>query len=223
MAIWGELVFYTLHEPQNPEEWILQLCRLSGAQSVEWVSYLEEEERWFKTLEEWERILEDLEFVENDIGKVGAIIEVVGSIPIVSENIPIEELTKFYNSKECLHINIEICPLSHKVYEATQKIPEELWKTESYHFIPGCQGMSVEIGYHDLFLLTSDPSGYGEEYGPMYIIRNVFCSVHFSSYGFPADIKRYEEIVFLLPEIQKTKKELEAILGPVWGSLLIRE
>jgi hypothetical protein len=52
MAIWGELVFYTLHEPQNPEEWILQLCRLSGAQSVEWVSYLEEEERWFKTLEE---------------------------------------------------------------------------------------------------------------------------------------------------------------------------
>jgi hypothetical protein len=34
MAIWGELVFYALHEPQNPEEWILQLCRLSGAQSV---------------------------------------------------------------------------------------------------------------------------------------------------------------------------------------------
>jgi hypothetical protein len=206
MAIWGELVFYTLHEPQNPEEWILQLCRLSGAQSVEWVSYLEEEERWFKTPEEWERILKDLEFGENDADKVETII-VVSSFPKLVENISIEG----------------ICPLSYKVYEAKQKIPEELWKTELYQFIPGCQGMFIEIGHHDLFLLTSDPSGYGEEYGPMYIIRNVFCSVHFSSYGFPADIKRYEEIVFSLPEIQKIKKELEAILGPVWGSLLINE
>ncbi len=76
MSIWGELVFYTLHEPQNPEEWILQLCRLSGAQSVEWVSYLEEEERWFKTLEEWERILEDLELGENYADKVETIIVV---------------------------------------------------------------------------------------------------------------------------------------------------
>jgi hypothetical protein len=222
MAIWGELVFYTLHEPQNPEEWILQLCRLSGAQSVEWVSYLEKEERWFKTLEEWKRILEDLEFSENDADKVETII-VVSSFPKLAENISIEEVSKFYNYKECLHISIGICPLSYKVYEATQKIPEELWKTELYHFIPGCQGMFIEIGHHDLFLLTSDPSGYGEEYGPMYIIRNVFCSVHFSSYGFPADIKRYEEIVFSLPEIQKIKKELESILGSVWGSLLINE
>jgi hypothetical protein len=197
MAIWGELVFYTLHEPQNPEEWILQPCRLSGAQSVEWVSYLEEEERWFKTLEEWERILEDLEFGENDVDKVETII-FVSSFPKLAENISIEEIAKFYNCKECLHISIGICPLSYKVYEATQKIPEELWKTELYHFIPGCQGMFIEIGHHDLFLLTSDPSGYGEEYGPMYIIRNVFCSVHFSSYGFPADIKRYEEIVFFI-------------------------
>jgi hypothetical protein len=222
MAIWGELVFYTLHEPQNPEEWILQLCRLSGAQSVEWVSYLEEEERWFKTPEEWERILKDLEFGENDADKVETII-VVSSFPKLAENISIEEVAKFYNCKECLHISIGICPLSYKVYEATQKIPEELWKTELYQFIPGCQGMFIEIGHHDLFLLTSDPSGYGEEYGPMYIIRNVFCSVHFSSYGFPADIKRYEEIVFSLPEIQKIKKELESILGSAWGSLLINE
>jgi hypothetical protein len=183
---------------------------------------LEEEERWFKTLEEWERILEDLEFGENDADKVETII-VVSSFPKLAENISIEEVAKFYNCKECLHISIGICPLSYKVYEATQKIPEELWKTELYHFIPGCQGMFIEIGHHDLFLLTSDPSGYGEEYGPMYIIRNVFCSVHFSSYGFPADIKRYEEIVFSLPEIQKIKKELESILGSVWGSLLINE
>ncbi|MFA0748893.1 hypothetical protein [Fervidibacter sp.] len=222
MAIWGELVFYTLHEPQNPEEWILQLCRLSGAQSIEWVSYLEEEERWFKTTEEWERILEDLEFGEDEADKVETII-VVSSFPKLAENISIEEVAKFYNCKECLHISIGICPLSYKVYEATQKIPEELWKTELYQFIPGCQGMFIEIGHHDLFLLTSDPSGYGEEYGPMFIIRNVFCSVHFSSYGFPTDIKRYEEIVFSLPEIQKIKKELESILGSVWGSLLINE
>jgi len=83
--------------------------------------------------------------------------------------------------------------------------------------------MSIKIGYHDLFLLTSDPSGYGEEYGPMYIVRNVFCSVHFSSYNFPADAKRYEEVVFSLPEIREIQKKLEAIIGPVWGSLLIRE
>ena len=207
MAIWGELVFYTLHEPENPEKWILQLCRLSGAQSVEWVSYLEEEERWFQ-------IPEDL-----------PIIEVVGPFPKLAENIPIEEVAKFYNRKECLHISIGICPLSHKVYEATLKIPEELWKTESYHFIPGSQGMSIEIGYHDLFELTSDPSGYGEKYRPIYgsiyVVRNVFCSVHFASYGCPRGIKRYEEIVFSLPEIWEIKKEIEAIIGPVWGSLLI--
>ena len=115
-----------------------------------WVSYLEEEERWFKTLEEWERILEDLEFGENDADKVETII-VVSLFPKLAENISIEEVAKFYNCKECLHISIGICPLSYKVYEATQKIPEELWKTELYHFIPGCQGMFIEIGHHDLF------------------------------------------------------------------------
>jgi len=57
----------------------------------------------------------------------------------------------------------------------------------------------------------------------MYIVRNVFCSVHFSSYNFPADAKRYEEVVFSLPEIREIQKKLEAIIGPVWGSLLIRE
>ena len=207
MAIWGELVFYTLHEPENPKECLLQLCRLSGAQSVEWVSYLEEEKRWFQ-------IPEDL-----------PIIEVVGPFPKLAENIPIEEVAKFYNHKECLDISIGICPLSHKVYEATLKIPEELWRTESYHFIPGSQGMSIEIGYHDLFELTSDPSGYGEEYcpiyGPIYVVHNVFCSVHFASYGCPTDTERYEEIVFSLPEIREIRKEIEAIIGPVWGSLLI--
>ena len=134
------------------------MCRLSGAQSVKWVSYLEEEERWFKTLEDWE-------LIEDDVEEVGAIIEIVGPIPKLIENMPIEEIVKFYNSEECLHICIGICPLSHKVYEATQKIPEELWKTESYHFIPGCQGLSIEIVYHDLFEVPSDPSG---------VIRNVF-------------------------------------------------
>lgn len=86
MAIWGELVFYTLHEPEDPKEWILQLCRLSGAQSVKSVSYLEEEERWFKTLEDWE-------LIENDVEKVGAII-VVSPFPTLAENIPSEEVTK---------------------------------------------------------------------------------------------------------------------------------
>ncbi|MFA0739164.1 MAG: hypothetical protein LKKZDAJK_002285 [Candidatus Fervidibacter sp.] len=205
MAIWGELVLYPLHGPPNPEEWIPQLCRLSGAQSVKWVSYLEEEERWFKTLEDWE-------LIEDDVEEVGAIIEIVGPIPKLIENMTIEEIVKFYNSEECLHISIGICPLSHKVYEATQKIPEELWKTESYHFIPGCQGLSIEIGYHDLFEVPSDPSG---------VIRNVFCSVHFNSYGFPTDHKRYEEILFSLPEIQEIRGKLEGIFGSVWSALTI--
>lgn len=98
------------------------------------------------------------------------------------------------------------------MYEATQKIPEELWRTEAYHFIPGCQGLSIEIGYHDLFEVPSDPSG---------VIRNVFCSVHFNSYGFPTDEKRYEEILFSLPEIQEIKGKLEGIFGSVWSALTI--
>jgi len=129
MAIWGQLVFYTLHEPENPEEWILHLCRLSGVESVKWVSYLEEEERWYL----WN--LEELDF--NEIIESEVIIEVVGMLPLLAKNISIEKVAKFYNYKECLYISIGICPLSDKIYEAMSKIPEELWRTDLYQFIPG--------------------------------------------------------------------------------------
>jgi len=69
---------------------------------------LEEEERWFKTLEERERILEDLEFGENDADKVETII-VVSSFPKLAENISIEEVAKFYNCKECLALGYVRC------------------------------------------------------------------------------------------------------------------
>jgi hypothetical protein len=117
--------------------------------------------------------------------------------------------------------------MSDRVYNITARIPEEFRKSDFYDFIPGSIGMYILIGYHDLFWLSSDCSGYGKAYNfgnfVYYVVRKVFCSIHFQGYGIPVNIKRYEEIVFSLPEIQKIKKELEAILGPVWGSLLINE
>jgi hypothetical protein len=208
MSIISDIVFYTIYEAKDPKECIFQLCHLCGAQVIKWIRYLEEKERWFPEIEmmisenfEPEVTIETLRWED---------------LKILKENVTIEEVIEYYDNEKCLQISLGNCSMSDRVYNITARIPEEFRKSDFYDFIPGSIGMFILIGYYDLFWLSSDFSGYGKAYNfgnfVYYIVRKVFCSIHFQGYGIPVNIKRYEEIFFRCQKFRRLKRNWRQFL-----------
>lgn len=207
--MYGELVFYTRWRIPDPKEWILHLCQLSGAQKAETVWLLHGKWRWLSE----ESRKEIIHFLESPPGWVrrlkGTTIEIVEDYPPeLGSDLPIEKLPEFWQEGRCLWIDLGICPLSHKIYEAVKKfISPEIRD----YFIPGHYGMNFTIGYHEL-------GGDGPE--GIRHLGIVFLSISFSGIGVAKDWIAFEEQVFELEEVQAVKRELEEVTCPLEQTVL---
>lgn len=196
MAIYGDLIFYTTRESENPKELILRLGQISGAQYAKSLRYVEDEYRWWDSPKKGGEVIYASET---------AIIEVVRLPENLAEKVPIQRLPEFYKEGECLSIKFGICPLSDYIHDAiAEGIPEEI---RSY-FIPGQQGMKAYVGYHDIY------GNVTSEFEVEFVAR-AFCSISFSSYGCPKNLEVFKSMVFALPEFQTLKQKLELVTGPL--------
>lgn len=207
MSFLTAITFYTAREAPDPKEWILRICQITGAKEARWVDFLEEGERWLSESDDY------WIFLAIERGETGWIrnphdlIEVVPYSPPLGENVPIEKVPEFYEEGKCLHIAISAinCPLCKKISEAVQKsVPSEIRD----YCAPGLNGVSISIGYHDLWGDTPT--------GPVYF-GQVFCSINIISVGIPVPGKAeiFEEMIFNLPEVKEVKSQFEEITGPL--------
>ena len=94
----------------------------------------------------------------------------------------------------------------HRIGEAVFDIVEKkIINDVRGDYIPSDIGLM--FGYHDLFYLDENDNGV--------FVARPFFSLSIFGYNVPNDIEAFREQVFALEEIQKIKKELEQVTGPL--------
>ena len=120
----------------------------------------------------------------------------------VGNRIPVAQVVNLYEPDRYLVLEVGVSRIGTRVSRAvTRGIPESIRGS----FLP--TDLFLGIGGHDLF--------EGAEHEEGHLIDRSFLSVSFFGYGIPNDWNRFRELVFDLPEIAQTKREIEEILVPL--------
>jgi hypothetical protein len=120
----------------------------------------------------------------------------------VGSEAAIDELASEYRDALSLTIWFGTCSLADLVAEAIQSGVDQDLRGD---FCP--TELALTVGYHDLFEQAEHPDGF--------LIARPFVSVRFWGYGAPTDCELARERILGLMTIEKIKKELSEVIGPL--------
>lgn len=127
-----------------------------------------------------------------------------GLVPFAGfwQNVPAKDLPNYLKLPQCLRVSFNYPPLGKRVFNALKNsIPIEVFGDH----LPS--EVILRVGPHDLLGVNPDSE--------LFRIARPFISLTIWGYHSPPDTEKYQAAVLCDPEIQRVRKELDAIMGEV--------
>jgi hypothetical protein len=185
MSRMGKLVFFRRDAPADPKLLLESLLNMVSRDRVHSVFRTVGESKEFS---KYQQSLEDEECSDADEEEM---------LPNREKN----EIPMLYEEGSCLMIDVGWCTLSEQMDIAIRNNIDHLILGE-FHSL---NGIMINLGYHDIFEWTENPSGF--------LFARAFFSIVFWGYGTPNDWDAAREQMLMQPDVQRIRAEIERVTG----------